>query len=565
MPAPRFDHLHTYAELTDALEHLAAAAPELMTVEVAGTSHEGRSIWLATVTNTATGPHDEKPAIFVEANIHATEITASTAALHLLHHLTTAYGSDPAVTRALDTRTFYVIPRVNPDGVELALRAEDPVYLRSSTRIYPRPERRPGLVERDVDGDGRILCMRVEDPDGAWAAHPDDPRLLVARRFDDVGPGPFYRLLPEGDVHELDADRVPLAPELQGLDLNRNFPQDWEPEGNQHGSGPYPASEPEVRAVMDAVVARPNVGVYFAHHTYAGVILRPYGGHADEHLPTVDLKLYQTMGARATEITGYETVSVFHDFKYDPKTSIGGCGDEWAYDYLGLFGWTTEFWSPLRAAGLKDAKYIEWYDAHDVEDDLTLLRWNDDVLDGAGFVDWYPFEHPQLGRVELGGWDFFRTWSNAPAALMEAEVAPHSAWAVAQALALPELSIHDVRVTALGDDAWHVRVVVKNAGWLPTNVTQKAVERKSVRPVEVTVELPAGARLAAGRPVAELGQLPGRSRARTMLAMFDGGFDPSVERAVVDWVVHAPAGTVIPITATHPRAGTRRTEVVLGD
>ena len=58
-----------------------------MTLEVAGTSHEGRSIWLATVTNTATGPHDEKPAIFVEANIHATEITASTAALHLLHHL----------------------------------------------------------------------------------------------------------------------------------------------------------------------------------------------------------------------------------------------------------------------------------------------------------------------------------------------------------------------------------------------------------------------------------------------------------------------------------------------
>jgi hypothetical protein len=78
MPDLRFDHLHTYAELTDALEQLVAAAPELMTLEVAGTSHEGRSIWIATVTNPATGPHDEKPAIFVEANIHATEITAWT-------------------------------------------------------------------------------------------------------------------------------------------------------------------------------------------------------------------------------------------------------------------------------------------------------------------------------------------------------------------------------------------------------------------------------------------------------------------------------------------------------
>ena len=57
------------------------------------------------------------------------------------------------------------------------------------------------------------------------------------------------------------------------------------------------------------------------------------------------------------------------------------------------------------------------------------------------------YDHPQLGPVELGGWDTFRTWSNPPAALMEAEIAPHSTWAVAQALALPELAIHDVRTT----------------------------------------------------------------------------------------------------------------------
>ncbi|MGZ4711639.1 MAG: M14 family metallopeptidase [Acidimicrobiia bacterium] len=563
MPDLAFDHLYGYDELTAALHELAAAAPELMTVEPAGTSHEGRTIWLATVTNSATGPHTDKPAVFVEANIHATEITASTAALHLLHHLTTGYGTDPAVTRALDTRTFYVIPRVNPDGVELALAA-DPTYLRSSTRVYPRPDQQPGLVDRDVDGDGRILLMRIADPDGAWRVHPDDARLLVPRAFDDVSDGPFYRLLPEGEVHDFDPDRVPLAPEHRGLDLNRNFPQDWEPEGDQHGSGPFPTSEPEVRAVVEAVVARPNIGVYFAHHTYAGVILRPYGGHADDHLPTADLKLYTAMGKRATEITGYAVVSVFHDFKYDPKTSITGCGDEWAYDHLGIFGWTTEFWSPLRAAGLKDAKYIEWYEDHDPADDLTLLRWNDDVLGGTGFVDWYPFEHPQLGPVELGGWDFFRTWSNAPTSLMAAEVAPHSTWAVAQALALPELAVHDVRVERLGDDTWHVRAVVKNRGWLPTNITKKAVERKAVRPVELELTVPEGAELVAGRRVTEIDQLPGRSRARAMLHAYEGGYDPTTDRGVVDWTVRAPAGTELEVTARHARAGVDRRTLTLG-
>ena len=562
MPELRFDHLYPYEELVGALESLAAAAPELMTLAPAGTSHEGRTIWLATVTNLATGPHDEKPAVFVEANIHATEITASTAALHLLHHLVTRYGHDPAVTRALDTRTFYVIPRVNPDGVELAL-ADDPVYLRSSTRVYPRPDQQPGLVERDVDGDGRILTMRMPDPDGAWAVHPDDPRLMVPRRFDDVGDGPFYRLLPEGTVHDLDPDRVPLARNMQGLDLNRNFPQDWLPEGDQSGSGPFPASEPEVRAVVEAVVARPNVGAYFAHHTYAGVILRPYGGHPDDHFPTVDLAAYQALAKRATEITGYPTASVFHEFKYDPKSFITGCGDEWAYDYLGIFGWTTEFWSPLRAAEIEH-KYIDWYLDHPVEDDLTLLRWNDEVLDGAGFVPWYPFEHPQLGAVELGGWDFFRTWTNAPESLMEAEIAPHSEFAVAHALALPELAIHEVRAVPLGDDTWHVRAVVKNRGWMPTNISKRALERKAVRAVEITLQVPDGVEIVTGRPTIELGQLPGRSRARTMLAMSDGGYDPSIERAVADWTVRGPAGASVSIVVAQPRAGVARAELELG-
>ncbi|MBK5289301.1 MAG: carboxypeptidase [Acidimicrobiia bacterium] len=563
MATPRFDHLYPFDELVTELRNLAEAAPELMSLESAGTSHEGRDIWLATVTNSTTGPHHEKPAVFFECNIHATEVTASTAALHLLHHLVSNYGTDPAVTRALDTRTFYVVPRVNPDGVELALRETDPIYLRSSTRAYPRADQQPGLMERDADGDGRTLWMRIEDPDGGWIVHPEEPRVMMARPFDDVSDGPFYRLLPEGVVHDFDADHVPVARDLQGLDLNRNFPQDWAPEGGQSGAGDYPTSEPEVRTVVDAVTARPNIGVYFAYHTFAAVILRPYGGHADDHFPTADLVTYKTLGRRATEITGYETASVFHEFKYDPKTSITGCGDEWAYDFLGMIGWTTEFWSPLRAAGIEH-KYIEWYSDHPVADDLALLAWNDDVLGGAGFVDWYPFDHPQFGPVELGGWDTFRTWTNPPPSLMEAEISPHSTWAVAHALALPELAVHDLRCTHLGEDAYLVRAVVKNAGWLPTNITKKAIERKAVRPVEVTLECGDGVSVAGGRPTVELTQLPGRSRVRTMMAVHDGVMDPITERTFTEWIVHGPAGATVMVTARHQRAGVARAEVTLG-
>ena len=81
---PTFDRFLRYDELTAELHALAAEHPDLLQVESIGRSHEGRDLWLATVTDRATGPHDAKPAHWVDANIHATELTGSVAALHLL-------------------------------------------------------------------------------------------------------------------------------------------------------------------------------------------------------------------------------------------------------------------------------------------------------------------------------------------------------------------------------------------------------------------------------------------------------------------------------------------------
>ena len=558
----RFDKLYGYDELMAALDTLAAARPDLVTLESIGRSHEGRDIRLATVTNSATGPHDEKPAIWVDANIHSTEITGSTAALHLLHHLVTGHGRDEKVTRAVDTRTFYVVPRVNPDGVELAL-ATPPTYLRSSVRRWPRTDERDGLTEGDVDGDGRVLTMRVVDANGAWKAAAEDPRLMVPRAPDEDGPGPYYRLLAEGTIRNYDGVLVPNASDPRSLDLNRNFPVNWRTEGEQQGAGPFPSSEPEVRTIMTAVSERPNICAYFAHHTFSAVILRPYDDRADDQFPTADLRLYKELGEQATAITGYKSLSVFHDFRYDPKDVITGAADMWAYEHVGVFGWTTEFWSPLPHAGITDYHFVNWFADHPIVDDLALLRWNDDALGGRGFVDWYPFEHPQLGPVELGGWDWFRVWGNAPPELMEAEIAPHSDFHVFTALVTPRLRIRLADARHLGETTWLVRVAVENDGWLATNVTEKAKEKKLVPPVEAHIALPDGARLVSGTERIELGQLPGRSRARSMVEDFGSVSDPTADRAKAEWVVEAPAGTEVEITARHPRAGVVRTTVTL--
>ncbi len=266
--------------------------PHLVTVESIGRSHEGRDIWVATLTHRATGAAADKPAFLVDGNIHAGELTGCTAVLYWLHHLASLHGGagDEAarVTRLLDTRAVYLCPRLNPDGAELAL-ADRPRHVRSSTRRYPHDEEAvEGLTVEDVDGDGRVLYMRIPDPHGGWKKHPAEPRLMVAREPGEDG-GEYFRVMPEGTLRAWDGLSIVANRDAEGLDLNRNFPSEWRQEFEQQGAGPYPTSEPEVRAMVEFVAAHPNIGAAVSFHTHSGIILRPFGTHPDEDMIPEDL------------------------------------------------------------------------------------------------------------------------------------------------------------------------------------------------------------------------------------------------------------------------------------
>ncbi len=559
----RFDTYYRYDQLTDLLEQLAEAFPELLTLQSLGKSFEGRQIWLATVTNRNTGPHLHKPAIWMDGNIHSTEVSASSACLYMLDYLLGQYGSDEAVTEMVDTRTFYVVPRVNPDGAELAL-ADDPVHLRSSVRPYPFDEDPvEGLEVEDLDGDGRILSMRVPDPNGPWKPCPEDPRLLVLRDPADRT-GPFYRLLPEGRMLPgWDGVTLKEAPFKNRLDLNRNFPAFWRTEAEQQGAGPYPASEPEVRALVSFFAEHPNICHALTFHTYSGVLLRPYSTDPDDHFPTEDLRMFKLIGKKGEECTGYPALSIYHDFRYHPKEVITGGFDEWVYDHFGAFAWTVEIWSPFRQAGVKkgfevgtksgEYRFIDWAREHPLEEDLALLRWSDEKLDGRGYVSWYPFEHPDFGPVELGGWDFSYAFRNPPPHLLEKEIAAFPAWVLWQAQSTPLLGLLKEQVRPLGDDCFQLEVVVENQGWLPTYVTKKALERKCCRDLVAELDLPEGCTLVTGQLRTEAGQLEGMAY-KALSPVFKPA-DWSEDRVRLLWVVCAPQGGQIRLTIRHDRAG----------
>ena len=76
---------------------------------------------------------------------------------------------DADITRCLDTRAFYVCPRVNPDGAELAM-ADKPKFIRSSTRPYPYDEDPiGGLVLSHFGMDTSLFLLRIPVWKGSMA------------------------------------------------------------------------------------------------------------------------------------------------------------------------------------------------------------------------------------------------------------------------------------------------------------------------------------------------------------------------------------------------------------
>jgi hypothetical protein len=231
---------------------------------------------------------------------------------------------------------------------------------------------------------------------------------------------------------------------------------------------------------------------------------------------------------------------------------MSGAADDWAYEHLGVYAWTTEFWDVVLAAtGEKQASDF-WYVGPTDAQALAVLRWVDEHAPDQ-HIDWYPFDHPQLGPVELGGWHHLGIWTNPPLDRLRDEVTPHARFAVAQAMAAPCLEIVHTAARDLGGGTWRVEAGIANTGWLPTTVSARGAKDDLAKPVVAEV---AGAEVIGGPARVQLGQLGGRAGMR-----FSQWHDGTPDRLLATWIVVAAAGTELTVTAAHDRAG--RSEVTL--
>lgn len=510
-----------YAELTKQLSDWQRAHPDLVRISSIGKSAEGRDIPLLTI---GRDPDGMKPAVWVDGNMHATELCGSSVALAIAEDAINLHAGSPQssakgehalpphMAEALKHVTFYVLPRISPDGAEAVLKSGR--YVRSSPIDKRRAKGHAYWESHDFDGDGTMGFMRVPDDDGELVELAGHPDVMVPRTPED--PPPYYRLYPEGRIVNFDGRRIPDPYFLSDnqYDFNRNFPYSWAPEHEQEGAGDFPGSAPETRAILDFTIAHPNIFAWLNLHTFGGVLIRPLGDKPDHKMDQEDLAVFRQVEAWMTQYSGYPTVSGFHEFLYTPETPLKGDMTDYAYHQRGCIAYVVELWDIFTQIGIERKKpFVDVYSRLDRKDFIALAKWDKDVNRGRIFKPWRKVKHPQLGEVEVGGLDLRVGISNPPYEKLGEVCAQQSAAFLRVAGLLPRLDVEVIKKDKLAPHLTRIELRVVNRGYLGTYGLSSAKKLPISEPLRATFECEGD--LQVGSPtekVVELGHLDGWGR-----------------------------------------------------
>ena len=484
-----------------------------------GTTLGRREVYLLRI---GTGALDTKPAVLVVGGVEPPQLFHSELAVRVARGLVEGAKSDKQIQGLLERVTFYVIPRPSPDASQAF--CEKPCDERTGN-LRPVDDDHDGQTDEDgpedLNGDGLITAMRVEDPTGPYMAHPDDPRVLV-RADRGANQRGRYRLYVEG--RDRDGDGEIAEDGRGGVALNRNFPFRYpslEPD-----AGPYAVSEVESKAVADFAFDRTNIALVLTFTPQDNLVetWKPDPQAESQPLKTrvlaADSPYFDRLGKLYREI---------HAAKDPPSEPPGkGSFSEWAYFHYGRWSLACRaWWIPKVGVARPGAKPGEQAKtAGPGADDVNALRWfAREKIDG--FVPWKPIAHADLPgeKVEVGGFKPFLR-CNPPAAELDRLGNEHLKFLLRAAERMPRLSLRQAKAEPLGRGLWRVKIELVNEGYLPTMARMGQIARQ-VPPLQAKIELGQGLTLVTGSPRTELPVLAGNGgRAEHAWLVAAGGARP---------------------------------------
>ena len=483
-----------------------------------------------------------KPGVWIDGGTHGNEYTGTEVSLYIVDKLVTGYGTDDQLTQLIDDNTFYICPMVNPDGVHMSV--DEGIPQRQNSMMVDDDE--DGEVNEDgpddLNGDGIITNFRYPDPDGRYVMDDVDPRHMIRLGRDEESDKERYSVIREDRDNDGDGERGEDG--IRGIDVNRNFPEGWWRDDNsQGGSGYYSASSPESRAILEFFTNHTNILMVQSFHTSGGFTYRPLARWSDDSIDPKDLAVFdRIMGKRYLELNDQEVPEAWRDTETTEapagpqrqaaqqrtarpgaptpaarplaaRRASGGQGGrgydlpplwrhpysdeqdrpygygifiDWAYMQFGSYSMTTELWSWQR-----DTRGVPGFDGEDDRNLFyrSLLAYQDEVYDGEKFVNWEPYNHPELGRGEVGGWiSTFGSNNAIPGETLERICEIHWQFELFKAGLLPKLEITEASAEVLytTDNANEARAVT--SGNTVTIRAGGAVGRYKVVKVTATIE-----------------------------------------------------------------------------
>ncbi|MDF1839570.1 MAG: hypothetical protein P1V35_17000 [Planctomycetota bacterium] len=278
---------------------------------------------------------------------------------------------------------FLLVPWASPEGLEQVDR---------------------GRVEsgRDLDGDGLVLEMLVEDPQGAWTPSLDARFLCAAQD----GDAPRYNRLAEGAGLQGDA-RV--------VDLDAAFPLLTSGGETRRSAGMDQA--PVIQELMRYVLERPCALVVSFQGNHGGLAFP--GAAAQPSWGTLpDAGLYGNLGRAFQNITKRPGAPVQSLWQARAGEERGSFVD-WCYSVPGVVAFEVAPWG----MGLKEVD-LEGLDRDRMRGAWDFRRepdgrgahwahWLDEARGGMGFAEWRPVVTPDGEKCLVGGWKP-RTYWNPP-------------------------------------------------------------------------------------------------------------------------------------------------------
>jgi len=501
-----FDKYHGYTGTVKYLKDIAKAYPSITELIEIGKSNFDRTIYVLVITNLQTGttldghidlrnirkegiknvpamkPHQGKPGQWICASMHGNEYTGTEVCLYIIDKLVAGYETDPQIKELIDRKVFYICPVVNPDGVYNSV--EVGIAQRQNSEKVDNDG--DGKINEDgpddLNGDGYYTQFRYKDPNGRYVKDDMDPRLMVRLGNNEKTTLERYSVITEDKDNDKDGKRGEDSE--RGIDVNRNFPEVWfREDGMQGGSGKYPTSSPEAHAIAEFFTNHTNILMGQYYHTSGGFTYRPLGTSPHQNLHPKDVAVMDMiMGKKYLEILGEEVPkawlypdSLAHYKEELQKTSANkyakqrgyelprgwrvsyneerdqrynyGMASDWMYMQYGLYSVTTELWNPMN--DIDGFPQFEGDDAY-LNRNRELLNYQDEHYGGDYFIDWKPFNHPELGEGEIGGWKSPVGTNNAfPGTPLINVCEKHWQFELFRATLLPEVEITDATAKIL--------------------------------------------------------------------------------------------------------------------